>query len=62
MPKQDKTRHYKPAAERKTVVIPLRVTADQRELFMRAAKRQKCRMSHWAREHLESQAKKELGG
>lgn len=55
-----KPRPYKPADERKTVVIPLRVTKEQHALFLRAATAKRVRVSHWLRDAGESVAKKEL--
>ena len=50
MPKPRKTRHYKPAAERKTKVIPVRVTAEQYTLFTSRAEVAGCGVSHWLRQ------------
>lgn len=60
MPKRNKTRHYKPPEALKSVVIPLRVTEEQRDLFVRAAQAKKCLLSHWLRDAGERIARTEL--
>lgn len=42
--------HYKPAAERKTVVIPIRVTLEQHQAYKAAAKKAGCALSYWLRD------------
>jgi len=50
MAKQVKTRHYKPRSERKTRVIPLRVTEERYVVYSRLAKAKGVRVSRWLRE------------
>jgi hypothetical protein len=44
------TTHYKPAAKRMTVVIPIRVTLEQHQAYKAAAKKAGCALSYWLRD------------